>query len=186
MSDAPKRISLLAATSQGSAFRAGSLPTAVSNVKRAPDEYARGLADGQQMAEAAFEAERTAMQRLLANAQAFQCDAGPELSLLLRETVVRLVGQITDGVTIDEALLNKQIARAVDIITEADEARHILLHPDDAALVGDTIGKLCVRSDPSLPRAMVRIECSHGWIEHGVALGMDRLRELLHCEGMAA
>lgn len=186
MSDSPKRVSLLAATARGTGFRTSAIRTTTPQAEKRPDEYARGLADGQQMAEAAFEAERTAFQKLLANAQAFQSEAGPELSLLLRETVVRLVGQITDGVTIDEDLLNKQIARAVDIITEADEARHILLHPDDAALVGKTVGKLAVRSDPSLSRATIRIECSQGWIEHGVALGIERLREALHCEGMAA
>lgn len=186
MSDAPKRISLLTATARGTGFRSSNIRSTTSQVERGTDEYARGLADGQQMAEAAFAAERASMHKLLSNAQAFQTDAGPELSLLLRETVVGLVGQITEGVKIDETMLNKQIARAVDIITEADEARHILLHPEDAALVGDSIGKLTVRSDPSLPRAMVRIECSQGWIEHGVALGMERLRELLHCEGMAA
>ena len=186
MSDAPKVISLLSATSRGSGFRSGSLRTSSPSVEIGPDEYARGLADGQQIAGAAFEAERTSLQKLLANAQAFQTEAGPELSLLLRETVVRLVGQITDGITIDENMLDRQVARAVEIITEADEARHIVLHPDDAALVGNIIGKLTVRTDPAMSRGMVRIECSQGWIEHGVALGMERLRELLHCEGMSA
>ena len=186
MSDSPKRVSLLAATARSTGFRASAVRTTTPQAEKRPDEYARGLADGQEMAEAAFDAERLALQKLLANAQAFQSEAGPELSLLLRETVVRLVGQITDGVTIDEELLNRQIARAVDIITEADEARQILLHPDDAALVGKTVGKLAVRSDASLSRATIRIECSQGWIEHGVALGIERLREALHCEGMAA
>lgn len=186
MSDSPKRVSLLAATARSTGFRASAVRTTTPQAEKRPDEYARGLADGQEMAEAAFDAERLALQKLLANAQAFQSEAGPELSLLLRETVVRLVGQITDGVTIDEELLNRQIARAVDIITEADEARQILLHPADAALVGKTVGKLAVRSDPSLSRATIRIECSQGWIEHGVALGIERLREALHCEGMAA
>ena len=186
MSDSPKRVSLLAATARSTGFRTSAIRTTTPQAEIRPDEYARGLADGQEMAEAAFDAERLALQKLLANAQAFQSEAGPELSLLLRETVVRLVGQITDGVTIDEELLNRQIARAVDIITEADEARQILLHPDDAALVGKTVGKLAVRSDPSLSRATIRIECSQGWIEHGVALGIERLREALHCEGMAA
>jgi flagellar assembly protein FliH len=186
MSDSPKRVSLLVATARSTGFRTSAIRTTTPQAEIRPDEYARGLADGQEMAEAAFDAERLALQKLLANAQAFQSEAGPELSLLLRETVVRLVGQITDGVTIDEELLNRQIARAVDIITEADEARQILLHPDDAALVGKTVGKLAVRSDPSLSRATIRIECSQGWIEHGVALGIERLREALHCEGMAA
>jgi flagellar assembly protein FliH len=143
------------------------------------DEYARGLVDGQQMAATAFEVETGALRNLLASTQALKPEAGPELSLLLRETVLGLVQQISDTIKIDTAFIEAQIARAVAVITEADEARQIILHPDDAALVGNQINALAVRSDPDQPRGMVRIDCSQGWVDHGVALGIERLRELL-------
>lgn len=145
----------------------------------ATDEYARGLADGEQVASAAFEVEKDALLALISSAQALQPDAGPELSLLLRETVVRLVQQICGRITIDAESLEAQIAAAVAVITEADDARRIILHPEDAALVGDTIHALSVERDPALTRGMIRIDCSQGWIDHGVALGIDRLRDLL-------
>lgn len=145
----------------------------------AADEYARGLLDGQQMAGAAFEVEKNALLDLLASTQALNPEAGPELSILLRETVIGIVQQISDTIEIDSAFIETQIARAVAVITEADEARQIVLHPEDAALVGSHIDSLTVRSDPDQPRGMVRIDCSQGWIDHGVALGIERLRELL-------
>ena len=143
------------------------------------DEYARGLADGEQIATAAFEVEKDALLALVAGAQAFQPETGPELSLLLRETVIGLVERICGSINTDTEFLETQIAAAVAVITETDDARQIILHPDDAALVGDTINALSVRSDPSLTRGMIRIDCSQGWIDHGVTLGIDRLRDLL-------
>ncbi len=171
---------LSAIAGQRSAFK----PMRALNVRsEAPaepvDEYARGLVDGQQLAAAAFEVEKSALLDLMASAQALKPEAGPELSILLRETVIGLVQQIVDSIKIDTTFLEAQIARAVAVITEADEARQIILHPEDAALVGNHIHSLAVQTDPGQPRGMVRIDCSKGWIEHGVALGIERLRELL-------
>ncbi len=143
------------------------------------DEYARGLADGEQIAATAFAVERDSLLALLANAEALKPEAGPELSILLRETVFRLVKQICDRIVIDADLLDAQIAQAVAVISEADGARQICLHPDDAALVSDRIFALAVRPEPSLDRGMIRIECSQGWIEHGIAYGVERLHQLL-------
>ncbi len=181
MSDAViTALSLTAIAGHRSAFK----PMRALSVRNAAptetaDEYARGLLDGQQMAATAFEVEKGALLDLLASTQALKPEAGPELSLLLRETVLGLVRQITDTIKIDTAFIETQIARAVAVITEADEARQVVLHPDDAALVGDHINALAVRTDARQPRGMVRIDCSQGWIDHGVALGIERLRELL-------
>ncbi len=150
-----------------------------SELSASVDEYARGLADGEQIAATAFALERDRLLALLANAEALKPEAGPELSILLRETVFRLVKQICERVVIDAELLDAQIAEAVAIISEADGARQVFLHPDDAVLVGDSVFSLPVRSDPRLDRGMIRIKCSQGWIEHGMALGVERLQQLL-------
>jgi flagellar assembly protein FliH len=184
MSDAAVMPVTLTNAMQRSAFKPMRALTPVSaDAGTRIDNYARGLADGQKLAQTAFAAEHAALQRLLAASQALQPDAGPELSLLLRETVFRLVKQMSDRITIDACFLDAQIAQATAIITEADGARRILLHPEDAALVGDHIHSLPVRSDQGLARGMIRIECSQGWVDHGIALGLERLRDLL---GVAA
>ncbi len=184
MFDAAARpVSLIDATARRSPFKpllSATLSPVAPNT--APDEYARGLTDGQNVAETAFALERAALQNLVASAAALQPDAGPELSLLLREAVVRLVSQIADQIMIDAEFLEKQIEKAAAIMIEADEARQIILHPEDAKLLGSTVNGLAVKSDPELSRGTIRIECSQGWIEHGTALGLERLRECLHYE----
>jgi flagellar biosynthesis/type III secretory pathway protein FliH len=180
---AARPVSLIDATARRSPFKPLlSATISPAQTDTALDEYARGLADGQNMVGAAFALERAALQNLVASAEALQPDAGPELSLLIRETVVRLVSQIADSVLIDTKHLEQQVERATSIMTEADEARQIMLHPEDAKLIGSTVNGLVVRSDPELSRGAIRIECSQGWIEHGVALGLERLRECLHYE----
>lgn len=173
-------ISLTDVASQRSAFKplqALRVPSSEPIAKA--DEYARGLADGEQIAATAFAVERDNLLSLMANAQTLKPEAGPELSILLRETVFRLVKQICARIVIDADFLDTQIAEAVAIINEADGARQICLHPDDAALVSDRIFALAVQPDPSLDRGMIRIECSQGWIEHGTAYGVERLHQLL-------
>lgn len=171
---------LTAITEQRSAFKPMRAPgTRRAGPTQTVDEYARGLADGEQIAAAAFEVDRQALLNLLAATQALKPEAGPELATLLRETVIGLVAQISDAITIDTAFLEAQITCAIAIISEADEARQIILHPDDAVLVGDHLNSLIVQSDPRQPRGMVRIDCSQGWVEHGVAIGIERLRNLL-------
>jgi flagellar assembly protein FliH len=180
---AARPVSLIEATARRAPFKPlPSVTVSPAQTDTAPDEYARGLADGQNVAEAAFALERAALQNLVANAEAFQPDTAPELSMLIRETVVRLVSQIADRIVIDSEYLDQKIERAIAILTEADEARQIMLHPEDAALIGSTVNGLAVRSDPELSRGTIRIECSQGWIEHGIALGLERLRECLHYE----
>lgn len=184
MSDAATiAVPLTALAEQRSAFKPICVPNLASAKPTAmADEYARGLIDGQQLTAATFEIEKSALLNLLANTQALKPDTDPELSILLRETVIRLARQIVKDIEIDAKYLESRIAEAVAIVTEADNARQIILHPDDAALVGDRIHSLAVLSDPDQPRGMVRIDCSQGWVEHGAALGIERLRELLELQ----
>lgn len=183
---AARPVSLIDATARRAPFKPLLSATLLSaKAGMAPDEYARGLADGQNMAAAAFALERAALQNLVASAEALQPSTGPELSMLIRETVVRLVSQIADRIVIDSEYLDERIERAIAIMAEADEARQIMLHPEDATLIGSTVNGLAVRSDPDLSRGTVRIECSQGWIEHGIALGLECLRECLHYEASA-
>lgn len=172
-------LSLTAIAARRSAFKPfGALAQAVVEPEVSPDEYARGLHDGQCLAAAAFEPEKEALLGLLSSANALSPKVGPELNLLLRESVIALARQMLTNITIDADFLDTQIAEAVAIITEADDARRICLHPEDAALVGERIHSLSVHSDATVSRGSIRIDCSKGWIEHGVALGLQRLQAL--------
>jgi flagellar assembly protein FliH len=143
------------------------------------DPYARGLADGQELAAAAFEVDRMTFEKLILSADVLQPETPEETAALIRETVLRLVVQIVGNITIDTVFLEQQVLQATALISEADCARTIWLNPEDHALLVKTDLALVKKIDPLLPRGNLRIDCSDGWIEHGVAIGIEKLRSLI-------
>lgn len=150
------------------------------------DPYARGLADGQQIAEAAFAVERRRLQAMIAAADALQPEPSDELAVLIGETVEILVGQIVGSAAIDHDLLNARAKQAADLVAECDAARTIWLHPEDIALFDQNTLGLEVMADPKAERGSIRIDCSAGWIEHGTALYLEQLRVELGLGGEGA
>jgi flagellar assembly protein FliH len=65
------------------------------------------------------------------------------------------------------------------MVADADKARTLWVHPEDAALLADCPLTLAVESDPAMMRGTVRLETSTGWIEHGRAVYLDELRTAL-------
>lgn len=149
------------------------------------DPFARGLAEGQRIAEAAHAAERHQLLALLASAEAFQDEPSEELAQLIAETVERLVRQIVAAAPIDAEWLREQAQTAAALVADADKARTLWVHPDDAALLAECPLALAVESDPAMMRGTIRLETSTGWIEHGRAVYLDELRAALG-EGAAA
>jgi flagellar assembly protein FliH len=143
------------------------------------DPFARGLAEGQRVAEAGFVAERHQLLALLAGAEALQDEPSEELAQLIAETVERLVRQIVANAPIDAGWLQTQAETAASMVADADKARTLWVHPDDAALLADCPLTLAVESDPAMMRGTVRLETSTGWIEHGRAVYLDELRAAL-------
>ena len=143
------------------------------------DPFARGLAEGQRLAEAAFVAERHQLLALLAGAEALQDEPSEELAQLIADTVERLVRQIVASAPIDADWLQAQAETAAAMVADADKARTLWVHPEDAALLADCPLTLAIESDPAMVRGTVRIETSTGWIEHGRAVYLDELRAAL-------
>lgn len=150
------------------------------------DPFARGLAEGQRLAEAGYADERHRLLALLAGAEALQDEPSEELAQLIAETVERLVRQIVETAPIDAEWLQAQAETAAAMVAEADKARTLWVHPDDAALLVDCPLVLPVAADASMVRGTVRIETSAGWIEHGRAVYLDELRAALGSEAVAA
>lgn len=145
----------------------------------ADDPFARGLAEGQRIAEAAFVAERHQLLALLAGAEALQDEPSEELAQLIAETVERLVRQIVAAAPIDADWLQAQAEIAAAMVADADKARTLWVHPDDAALLADCPLTLAIESDAAMMRGTVRLETSTGWIEHGRAVYLEELRAAL-------
>lgn len=143
------------------------------------DPFALGLAEGQRLAEAAFVAERHQLLALLAGAEALQDEPSEELAQLIATTVERLVRQIVATAPIDTEWLQAQVDTAAAMIADADKARTLWVHPEDAALLADAPLTMAIESDAAMMRGTVRIETSTGWIEHGRAVYLEELRSAL-------
>jgi flagellar assembly protein FliH len=183
---APVRLS--EAMARGGGFRPLSFASAPQTAPEEPenldeigldDPFALGLAEGQRLAEAAFVAERHQLLALLAGAEALQDEPSEELAQLIATTVERLVRQIVAAAPIDAEWLKAQAETAASMVADADKARTLWVHPDDAALLVDCPLTLAIESDPAMMRGTVRLETSTGWIEHGRAVYLEELRAAL-------
>jgi flagellar assembly protein FliH len=181
-------VALAEAMARGSGFRpmsfassAYAAPTEQDAVDELDldDPFARGLAEGQRLAEAAFVAERHQLLALLAGAEALQDEPSEELAQLIAETVERLVRQIVATAPIDAEWLQAQAETAASMVADADKARTLWVHPEDAVLLADCPLMLALESDPAMMRGTIRLETSSGWIEHGRAVYLDELRAAL-------
>lgn len=150
------------------------------------DPFEKGLAEGQRLAEAGFAVERGQLLALVAGAEALQDEPSEELAQLIAETVERLVRQIVADAPIDAVWLKDQAETAAALVSEADKARTLWVHPQDAALLMDSDIRLPVAADPSMMRGTVRVETSAGWIEHGRAVYLNELRAALGREEASA
>jgi flagellar assembly protein FliH len=183
-------MAVASARSEPSAFRptlcADSQPIAApSDLAQSDDPYARGLADGQALAEAAFAIERQQLIMLISAAEALQPEPSEELAQLIAEAVYRLVGQIVDDAPVSREWLEKAALKAADTISDCDNARTVWMHPDDAALLADAPLPLTLKADPAALRGSIRIDCSAGWVEHGRSIYLDALRSALALEPLA-
>ena len=153
--------------------------SAIATPKSSDDPYARGLADGQELAATAFIEERLQLGTLLNAAQNLQAEPSEELAQLIGETVFRLVSQIIENAPVDADWLHAQAQKAADTIADCDTARTAWLHPDDIALIDPATFPLPVMADPEAKRGAIRIDCSAGWVEHGRSNYLDALRVAL-------
>ena len=176
-------VTLADAMARSSGFRPLSFGAGVREAEIIPessadvdDPFARGLAEGQRIAEAAFVAERHQLLALLAGAEALQDEPSEELAQLIADTVERLVRQIVASAPIDAEWLQAQAETAAAMVADADKARTLWVHPEDAALLADCPLTLAIESDAAMMRGTVRLETSTGWIEHGRAVYLDELR----------
>jgi len=146
----------------------------------APDPYIAGLADGQQMAEAAFSVERKQYCDLIAAAEALRFEDNAEIAFLLDAIIRDVVTRICGTIEIDAVYLQSQIDAATAVLTEADANRTLYMNPEDLALLSDADLPMACVADPDLTRATLRIACSDGWIEHGPAFALDSLKRSLN------
>jgi flagellar assembly protein FliH len=143
------------------------------------DLFALGLAEGQSLASAAFDLERAQFRALLAGADALQAESSEELAVLIAETVERLVCDIVGEIHLGRDQLLARASRAASLIAECDAARTLWVHPNDLGALQSCDLGLQLMADPEAEHGSMRVDCSHGWIEHGTSLYLRELRAQL-------
>lgn len=183
------RVSLIDARAPTSAFSpmraravAGSPGASASRAEHASDPFAIGFAEGERVATERFAADHDNLLKLIATANVFQPEPSEELAAMIATTVERLVTELVGTMPVERPWLIDRIERAMSCIGEADAARTLWLHPDDAALVADADLPLEIHADAALERGALRIDCSLGWIEDSRSLHLDALRATLGIE----
>jgi flagellar assembly protein FliH len=151
-------------------------PAASPMAQGAHDDFSAGFAEGQRLAQELFAQERQQLLDLIRNAEALQAEPSEEVAVLIANAVERLLTQLTGQIVPDKAWLEAQVARAVELIQETDAQRRLRLHPDDATLLTGVQLACTIVPDATLQRGEIRVECSSGWVEHGVPVNLARLR----------
>lgn len=156
-------------------------PVAVLVPEPEPEEnpFDVGYRQGRSDAVQSFADERAQYRALIAACEALQPEPSEALAMLIAESVELLVRATIGEVSIDAATLSDRARRAAALVGEVDSARLLHLNPEDLALVGADMIPLAVVADAGITRGSIRIEHSTGWIEDGVALHLDALREQL-------
>ena len=132
--------------------------------------------EGYQAAKAEVAADRAALLALIASAEALRPESSEEIAALIAETVFRLVSEIVGEVEVERNALIRRAMSSAALISDADAARTMWVHPDDMASLSECNLTLNIMADPAAVRGSIRIDCSAGWIEHGTPLYLDALR----------
>jgi flagellar biosynthesis/type III secretory pathway protein FliH len=145
----------------------------------AADPFDEGYRQGQSDCEQAFAAERERYRTLIAACEAFQPEPSEPLALFIAETVEILVRTTVGEVSVDKARLIERARIVADLVSELDGTRLIHLNPADCTLIEPCSLPLAVVADTSVTPGSLRIEHAAGWIEDGVEVHLDALREQL-------
>jgi flagellar assembly protein FliH len=140
------------------------------------EAFARGCEEGRKTVEAEFAAERVALARLAESLTVLRPEPANALTLLLAETVDRLVRQVAGEVEIDGELLLARANAAAQLVGKDVEPTRLRVHPDDICYLEAAGLAVPLHPDPTLTRGALVLETGHGWVEDGPAIRLDRLR----------
>lgn len=164
-----------------SPFRAGLgsasdfAPMAPATAKGLQDDYARGYADGLADAAARLGDDAGAAEKIRTAIAQLRAEPSEELGLYIAEAVSHLVRGIVGETQITPEEITRRAKAAAALIADNDAATAIRLHPEDAAIVGQTVGEIAVIAEPGLLRGDILVDCASGTIEDGNALRLAAL-----------
>jgi flagellar assembly protein FliH len=148
------------------------------------EAFARGLAEGEELAAEAYRAQLADVQARFAGLERalaeLACEETEILRARLTETVAALCEDTLRPLALDRDALAARVERAAAMLQRSADQRRVRLHPDDLELLRPVIGeRLALEADPSLVRGALRIETEDGGIEDGPEIWARAIREAL-------
>lgn len=143
--------------------------------------FAAGAAEAQARAAQQAEAEGVAREGLELAFTKLDAQLAEQLRERLRDTVAALCETAIAPFALDGDALIGRIARAVSMLSRADDERIIRLHPHDIALVSAKFAAdWQIVPDQTLDRGALRVETATGGVEDGPELWRRAIAEALH------
>lgn len=134
------------------------------------DGYAAGLEASAADAAARIAADNAARDKLGLSLARLDGDMAEDLRQRFVDTVIALCEATLVPFALDEEALAARVARAVAMLSRADDERVIRLNPEDLKLVAGKLDQQwTVQPDPALPRGELRVESANGGVEDGPA-----------------
>lgn len=148
------------------------------------EAFARGLAEGEELAAGAYAKELAEVQTRFAGLERglaeLACEEGDLLRARLTEMVAALCEDTLRPLALDQAALAARVERAAAMLVRAQDQRRVRLNPDDLELLRPVVdARLILEGDPSLARGALRIETEDGGIEDGPEIWARAIREAL-------
>lgn len=149
-----------------------------------PDPYAAGFAAGEAAGRLWGEGEIARREEAMASIELaftrFDDESAGMLADRLHAAVLTLCEAAIMPAALDADALARRAQRAVAAVRESHEARRIVLHPDDLALVRPRLPDgLALIPDPAAERGSLRVEHEAGGVEDGPALWRRALAEAI-------
>jgi flagellar assembly protein FliH len=138
------------------------------------DAYARGLAEGRQIVEAEFAAEREALMQLACAIEELKPPASGSLATLMVTAVMRLVADVAGRASVDADLLAER-ALALAELAGAETEAILVANPADCELLDTSRLTNRLVADAGVPRGSVQLRVGDAMAEDGVNAALVRL-----------
>lgn len=142
--------------------------------------YARGMGEAQEAAAQIIAEQEAARSRIELSLSRLDAAMQSDLKDRLRETVIALCETAIAPAALDPDGLTRRVEVAAAMLSRAEDARVIRLHPEDLALIAARLPEdWHFEPDAALERGSVRVEGASGGVEDGPEQWRKSIEEAL-------
>ena len=144
------------------------------------ESYALGFEEGKAAQAQEADQEAAVLHRIHFRLGQIDDQLRDELIERLRETALQICEASLEPLSIDPALLERRVRRALAMLSRADDQPRLFVHPDDLNIVKAFVPTdQPAVADPLLERGDIRVESASGGVEDGPQSWRRALNEAL-------